>query len=120
VNRDCPSIGGGRLEKTVRRSRSRCSSRTTSWPRSEFGGRSDSPNAELAWISSAKCRCAHFYQWLRAGFLIGEQITPAHTRASASTRAAELDPIHRARRWLAVDEAATALGVARQTVLHKV
>lgn len=61
------------------------------------------------------------YRWLRDGFLIGEQLTtgaPWRIRIDAAVRAkiCEDGPPG----WLALGEAATALGVARQTVLHKV
>src|SRR6185312_11493541 len=61
------------------------------------------------------------YRWIRDGFITAEQITP-----SAPWRI-RLDQALRDRiqpeapdGWLGLDEAAKALGVARQTVLHKV
>jgi excisionase family DNA binding protein len=61
------------------------------------------------------------YRWIRDGFITAEQITPG-----APWRI-RIDPALRDRiqpqapeGWLELDEAAKALGVARQTVLHKV
>jgi len=61
------------------------------------------------------------YRWIRDGFITAEQITP-----SAPWRI-RIDQALRDRiqpeapdGWLGLDEAAKALGVARQTVLHKV
>jgi biotin operon repressor len=61
------------------------------------------------------------YRWLRQGFITGEQITPG---APWQIR---LDQALRDRvrpqapdGWASLDQAATALGIARQTVLHKV
>lgn len=66
-----------------------------SWPHSGFGGRSRPPDAKLD---------------------IGEQIISAHI--AHRHRPDATGSIHRARP--AFEEAATALGVAQQTVLHKV
>jgi len=61
------------------------------------------------------------HRWIRDGFITAEQITP-----SAPWRI-RIDQALRDRiqpeapdGWLGLDEAAKALGVARQTVLHKV
>jgi DNA invertase Pin-like site-specific DNA recombinase len=64
---------------------------------------------------------ATVYRWLRDGFIVGEQPTPGapwQIRLNDQLRAkvAEAAPDG----WLALDEAARALGVARQTVLHRV
>jgi excisionase family DNA binding protein len=61
------------------------------------------------------------YRWLRAGLLPGEQTTPGapwRIRLSDDIRARFVP--HVPDGWLALDQAARALGVARQTVLHKV
>ena len=61
------------------------------------------------------------YRWLRDGFITGEQLTPAapwRIRVDQALRdkiAPQAPP-----GWLPLDQAATALGIARQTVLHKV
>jgi DNA invertase Pin-like site-specific DNA recombinase len=64
---------------------------------------------------------ATLHRWLREGFIVGEQITPGapwqirltdELRARVRERAPD--------GWLPLTEAAKALGVARQTVLHKV
>jgi DNA invertase Pin-like site-specific DNA recombinase len=61
------------------------------------------------------------YRWLREGFIVGQQLTPA-----APWRV-QVDQALRDRirpevpdGWLPLDQAAHALGLARQTVLHKV
>jgi DNA invertase Pin-like site-specific DNA recombinase len=61
------------------------------------------------------------YRWLRDGFITGEQPTPGapwRIRLNAGLRAkvAEDAPAG----WLGLNDAARALGVARQTVLHRV
>lgn len=61
------------------------------------------------------------YRWLRDGFIIGEQITPGapwQIRIDQTLRN-KIQPQVPAG-WLTLDEAAHALGMARQTVLHKV
>jgi excisionase family DNA binding protein len=61
------------------------------------------------------------YRWLRDGFITGEQLTPAapwRIRVDQPLRdkiAPQAPP-----GWLPLDQAATTLGIARQTVLHKV
>ena len=60
-------------------------------------------------------------RWLRDGLLPGEQITPAapwRIRLSAEVRARFVPDIPDG--FVALDEAARRLGVARQTVLHQV
>jgi DNA invertase Pin-like site-specific DNA recombinase len=61
------------------------------------------------------------YRWLRDGFITGEQLTPAapwQIRIDQAMR----DKIRPEAPdgWLPLDQAAKTLGVARQTVLHKV
>jgi predicted DNA-binding transcriptional regulator AlpA len=61
------------------------------------------------------------YRWLREGFIVGEQLTPAapwHVRIDQQLR----DRIRPEAPdgWLPLDQAAHTLGIARQTVLHKV
>jgi excisionase family DNA binding protein len=61
------------------------------------------------------------YRWLRAGLLPGEQTTPHapwQIRLTDDVRARFVP--HVPDGWLALDQAAKVLGVARQTVLHKV
>jgi DNA invertase Pin-like site-specific DNA recombinase len=61
------------------------------------------------------------YRWLRGGFLVGEQLTPGapwRIRIDDITRAKIVPDVPDG--WLPLAEAAAALGVARQTVLHKV
>lgn len=61
------------------------------------------------------------YRWLREGFIVGEQLTPAapwHIRIDQQLRN-RLRP-EAPEGWLSLDHAAEALGLARQTVLHKV
>jgi DNA invertase Pin-like site-specific DNA recombinase len=61
------------------------------------------------------------YRWLRAGLLPGEQITPHapwRIRLTDEIRARFVPQVPDG--WLPLDQAAKALGVARQTVLHKV
>jgi DNA invertase Pin-like site-specific DNA recombinase len=64
---------------------------------------------------------ATVHRWLREGFITGEQITPGapwqiHLSPELRDRVCEHTPDG----WLPLADAATALGVARQTVLHKV
>jgi DNA invertase Pin-like site-specific DNA recombinase len=61
------------------------------------------------------------YRWLRDGFIVGEQLTPGapwririDQQLLAKIRPEVPDG------WLTLDQAANALGIARQTVLHKV
>jgi excisionase family DNA binding protein len=61
------------------------------------------------------------YRWLRDGFLTGEQLTPGAPWQIRITQALR-DKIRPGATdgWLPLDQAARVLGVARQTVLHKV
>jgi DNA invertase Pin-like site-specific DNA recombinase len=61
------------------------------------------------------------YRWLREGFIVGEQLTPGgpwHLRIDDQVRARIVPQVPQG--WLRLEEAARALGVARQTVLHRV
>jgi excisionase family DNA binding protein len=61
------------------------------------------------------------YRWIRDGFITAEQITPGapwRIRIDQAVRN-RIQP-EAPEGWLGLDEAAKALGVARQTVLHKV
>jgi len=61
------------------------------------------------------------YRWIRDGFITAEQITPGapwRIRIDQTLRN-KIQP-EAPEGWLGLDDAAKALGVARQTVLHKV
>jgi DNA invertase Pin-like site-specific DNA recombinase len=61
------------------------------------------------------------YRWLRDGFLTGEQLTPNapwRIRIDQAVRDRVVPDVPDG--WVSLDEAAAILGVARQTVLHKV
>ncbi len=61
------------------------------------------------------------YRWMHDGFIHGEQLTPEgpwHIRITDEVRRRVVPEVPDG--WLALDQAAKALGVARQTVLHKV
>ena len=61
------------------------------------------------------------YRWLADGFITGEQLTPGapwRIRLDDALRAKVTE--HAPQGWLPLRQAAAALGVARQTVLHKV
>jgi DNA invertase Pin-like site-specific DNA recombinase/predicted DNA-binding transcriptional regulator AlpA len=61
------------------------------------------------------------YRWLRDGFLTGEQLTPGapwQIRITQALRGKVRPDVPDG--WLPLDQAARVLGVARQTVLHKV
>jgi DNA invertase Pin-like site-specific DNA recombinase len=61
------------------------------------------------------------YRWLRDGFILGEQITPgAPWQIRIDQKLKDRIRSEVPDGWLPLDEAAAALGVARQTVLHKV
>ncbi len=61
------------------------------------------------------------YRWIRDGFITAEQITPgAPWRIRIDQTLRDKIQPEAPEGWLALDEAAKALGVARQTVLHKV
>jgi DNA invertase Pin-like site-specific DNA recombinase len=64
---------------------------------------------------------ATVHRWLREGFIMGEQITPGapwQIRLTDELRGRVCE--HAPDGWLPLAQAADALGVARQTVLHKV
>jgi len=64
---------------------------------------------------------ATVHRWLREGFITGEQITPgAPWQIRLTPELRERVCEHAPDGWLPLTEAADALGVARQTVLHKV
>jgi excisionase family DNA binding protein len=61
------------------------------------------------------------YRWLRDGFMTGEQLTagaPWRIRIDQSVRDRVVPAVPDG--WVGLDEASNILGVARQTVLHKV
>lgn len=61
------------------------------------------------------------YRWLRDGFIVGEQLTataPWRIRVDDDLRAKIAEDVPEG--WVRLDDAARTLGVARQTVLHKV
>ena len=61
------------------------------------------------------------YRWIRDGFITAEQITPgAPWRIRIDQALRDRIQPEAPEGWLSLDEAAKALGIARQTVLHKV
>jgi DNA invertase Pin-like site-specific DNA recombinase len=61
------------------------------------------------------------YRWLRDGFITGEQLTPAAPwRIRLDTDLLAKVRPEAPEGWVGLDQAAAALGIARQTVLHKV
>ena len=61
------------------------------------------------------------YRWMRDGFVDGEQLTPGgpwHIRITDELRRRVVPDVPDG--WVGLDQAAKVLGVARQTVLHKV
>jgi Recombinase zinc beta ribbon domain len=61
------------------------------------------------------------YKWLAEGFIMGEQLTPEgpwHIRVTEELKDLIVPAVPEG--WLRLDEAAKALGVARQTVLNRV
>jgi DNA invertase Pin-like site-specific DNA recombinase/predicted DNA-binding transcriptional regulator AlpA len=61
------------------------------------------------------------YRWLESGFIAGDQLTPGapwRIRLDDDLKAKVADDAPEG--WLPLNQAAVALGVARQTVLHKV
>ena len=83
------------------------------------------PGSEVVTVAKAASELgvstATVHRWLREGFITGQQITPGapweiHITPELRGRVCENAPDG----WLALTDAANALGVARQTVLHKV
>jgi excisionase family DNA binding protein len=61
------------------------------------------------------------YRWIREGFVTAEQITPgAPWRIRIDQALRDRIQPEAPEGWLSLDEAAKALGIARQTVLHRV
>ena len=61
------------------------------------------------------------YRWIREGFITAEQLTPgAPWRIRIDQALRDRIQPQAPEGWLSLEEAAKALGVARQTVLHKV
>jgi DNA invertase Pin-like site-specific DNA recombinase len=61
------------------------------------------------------------YRWLRDGFITGDQLTPhAHWKIRITQALRDKIRPDVPDGWLPLDQAAKILGVARQTVLHKV
>jgi hypothetical protein len=64
---------------------------------------------------------ATLYRWLREGFLVGEQLTPgAPWRIRIDQQLRDRITAQAPAGWVTLADAATVLGIARQTVLHKV
>ena len=87
--------------------------------------RATSDDGEVVTIASAASELgvstATVHRWLREGFVAGEQITPGapwQIRLSDELRQSVREQAPDG--WLPLTDAATALGVARQTVLQKV
>ena len=87
--------------------------------------RATSHDGEMVTIAKAAdeldVSTATVHRWLREGFITGEQITPGapwQIRLTDELRARIREQAPDG--WLALTQAARALGVARQTVLHKV
>jgi DNA invertase Pin-like site-specific DNA recombinase len=87
--------------------------------------RSEAQDGEMVTVAQAATQLgvstATVHRWLREGFITGQQVT------SGAPWEIQLTPELRARvcedapdGWLPLADAANALGVARQTVLHKV
>jgi DNA invertase Pin-like site-specific DNA recombinase/biotin operon repressor len=80
---------------------------------------------EMATIAKAASELgvstATVYRWLREGFITGEQITPgAPWQIQLTDEVRNRVREHAPDGWLPLADAANALGVARQTVLHRV
>jgi hypothetical protein len=87
--------------------------------------RATSDDGEVVTIGKAASELgvstATVHRWLREGFIVGEQITPGapwQIRLTDELRKRVCE--HAPDGWLPLSDAAKALGVARQTVLHKV
>ena len=85
----------------------------------------DPQDAELLTVTDAAkelgLATSTLHRWLADGFIAGEQLTPGapwRIRLDDTLRAKVTE--HAPEGWLPLQQAAAALGVARQTVLHKV
>jgi transposase len=94
-------------------------------PDSDTSNSDTSNNGELVSVRHAARELdvdpATVYRWLRDGFITGEQPTPGapwRIRLGDDLRSRVTEDAPDG--WLPLDEAARALGVARQTVLHRV
>ena len=90
--------------------------------RNVSGGSEDSPMLTVP-QAAAELGVSKYtiYRWLRQGFITGEQLTPEapwHIRIDQALRDKIRPEVPVG--WLPLDQAATTLGIARQTVLHKV
>jgi DNA invertase Pin-like site-specific DNA recombinase/predicted DNA-binding transcriptional regulator AlpA len=82
-------------------------------------------DAEVVTINEAERRLGvsreTLYRWLRDGFMVGEQPTPnAPWRIRIDRQLLDKIKPEVPEGWVGLNEAANILGVARQTVLHKV
>jgi hypothetical protein len=87
--------------------------------------RSTAHHGEIVTIATAAAQLdvstATVHRWLREGFIAGEQITPgAPWQIRLTDELRQRVCAQAPDGWLPLTEAARALGLARQTVLHKV
>ena len=87
--------------------------------------RTASDDGEVVTITKAAAELAvstaTVHRWLREGFIVGEQITPgAPWQIRLTDELRQRVCAQAPNGWLPLTDAAAALGVARQTVLHKV
>jgi Recombinase/Recombinase zinc beta ribbon domain len=87
--------------------------------------RTNDHDGEMVTIAKAASELDVFtatvHRWLREGFIVGEQITPgAPWQIRLTDELRQRVCAHAPDGWLPLAQAAQALGVARQTVLHKV
>ena len=92
-------------------------------PRPDVGP--DDDDVDVVTITEAerllKVSKATLYRWIRDGFITAEQITPgAPWRIRIDQALRDRIQPEAPEDWMALDDAAKALGLARQTVLHKV
>ncbi|MGH9057992.1 MAG: recombinase family protein [Acidimicrobiales bacterium] len=85
----------------------------------------EEPGVEVMSITKAERTLgvsrATLYRWLRDGFVVGTQLTPGspwHIRIDGALRSRIVPEVPEG--WVRLEEAAQALGVARQTVLDRV
>ena len=85
-------------------------------------GRDDAPVVTIARAGDELgVSTATLYRWLREGFLIGEQLTPgAPWRIRIDQQLRDRITAQAPAGWVTLAAAAKILGIARQTVLHKV